>query len=231
MFALDQAFILCCRYPYGGLVKTRLARTMGTDGSAALYAAFLRDTLTWASAPQPFDLLVSLANGRYRDPFARDFGIHRNSIFAQEGGNLGARLSFSFETAFARGYRRVALAVSDAPDLRRQDVLAALVALDENDISLNPAPDGGWSLMALRQLVDVFSGVTWSTSAVLKQTLGLARAGNWRVSLLRPVTDIDDAGELEAFRARLSASPELRRRLPRTTSQLFGDKPQPSADG
>jgi hypothetical protein len=222
MPSFDKALVLFCRYPYGASVKTRLAQAVGTDGAADLYAAWLRDTLAWASAPQPFDLLISLADGRYRNAFAEHFSIHPASIFAQDGKDLGARISCSFEVPFTRHYRRVAVAASDAPELSPQDVLAALVALDKYDVALIPAPDGGWSLMALGQLVDVFSGVTWSTSLVLSQTLDLARAGNWSVSLLHPIADIDDIEALEAFRTRLSGSPELRRRLPHTTRQLFG---------
>ena len=226
----DRALVLFCRHPYGGPVKTRLARAIGADGAAELYAAFLRDTLTWASAPQPFDLLIALADGRHRDGFAENFSVHPESIFAQDGNDLGARISHSFEAAFARDYRRVAVAASDAPELTAEDVQAALAALDEYNIVLIPASDGGWSLMALGQLVDVFSGVTWSTSLVLDQTLDLARGGYWSVALLRTVADIDDVEALEAFRARLSESPELCRRLPRTTYQLFGDVHRHPAD-
>jgi len=221
-----QALVLFCRYPYGEPVKTRLARVVGAAGAVELYAAFLRDTLAWASGPQSFDLLISLADGRYRDAFAENFGIQPEGIFAQDGNDLGARISHGFQVAFARGYRRVAVAASDAPELSPEDVLAALAALDEYDIALIPAPDGGWSLMSLRQLVDVFSDVTWSTSVVLSQTLALARAGNWNVSLLHPIADIDDVEALEALRVRLSDSPELCRRLAHTAHQLFGREGQ-----
>ena len=222
----DWALVLCCRYPYSACVKTRLAQALGASGAAELYAAFLRDTLAWASAPQPFDLLVSLADGHHCKLFSEDFSIQPDRIFAQDGNDLGARLSYSFEEAFKRHYQRVALAVSDAPELCLEDVQAALVALDEYDVVLAPAPDGGWSLMALRQLVDVFSSVTWSTSVVLSQTLDLARASNRRVSLLRSVADIDEVEDLEAFCARLAESPELRHRLPHTTRRLFVGEPQ-----
>ena len=219
----DQSLILFCRYPYGGPVKTRLAQAIGADGTAELYAAILRDTLGWAGVQQPFDLLISLADGYYRDAFSETFGTHPDHVFAQKGNGFGARLVHSFGTAFARGYRRVAVASSDAPELCLEDVFDALAALHEHDIAVVPAPDGGWSLMALRQPVDVFSGVTWSTSVVLKQTMDLAQAGNWRVSLLRPVADIDDVDDLETFRARVFESPELRRRLPHTTRWLSGE--------
>jgi rSAM/selenodomain-associated transferase 1 len=224
----DWALILCCRYPHSGGVKTRLAKSVGANGAAELYAAFLRDTLAWASAPQPFDLLVSLADGRHCGRFSEDFGIQPDTIFAQSGNDLGARFRFSFEEVFKRNYQRVALAASDAPELCLADVQAALNALEEYDVVLAPAPDGGWSLMALRRLVDVFSGVTWSTSVVLNQTLDLARASNKRVFLLRPVADIDEVEDLEAFCTRLAESPELRQRLPHTARRLLvGERRHP----
>ena len=88
-----KALILVCRYPFGGPVKTRLARVLGSEQTARLYAAFIRDTLSWAAGAAQFDLLISLANGQHRQAFSTDFDVPSDKIIVQQGQDLGQRLS------------------------------------------------------------------------------------------------------------------------------------------
>lgn len=224
MQKLKCALIVMCRYPRGGLIKTRLAKTIGETRTIDLCTAFLQDIFLWADDSDEFDLLISLADGRHRVAFSEDFGIPLENIYTQPKGDLGDRLLSSLEMAFKDGFHRAAVAVSDAPELSHDEVVAAFNGLDDHDISIIPAPDGGYSLLALKERIDLFHGVTWSTSVVLGETLEIAKAGNWRVSLLPPVADIDQADDLENFRRLLKRSSELRTRLPNTTRQLLGAK-------
>ena len=216
------ALILVCRYPRGGSIKTRLAKTIGERRTKILYEAFLRDILLWADDSDEFDLLISLADGRHRIAFSEDFSVPLENIYPQPKGDFGDRLFWSLEMAFERGYHRAAVAASDAPELSHDKVVAAFIRLDDHDISIIPAPDGGYSLLALKEPIDLFHGVTWSTSLVLEETLKIARTGNWRVTQLPPVADIDHANDLEHLRGLLEKSAELRIHLPNTTRQLLG---------
>lgn len=222
MYAASRALTLFCRYPYSGPVKTRLARSIGEQEARELYAAFLQDITQWANDSQSYDLLIALDDEYYFEAFSREYGIHIERIFSQGTGDLGARFVRSFEETFDRGYERAALAASDAPELTPEDVNTAFDSLDTFDVVFNPAPDGGWSLLALKELHDVFSGVTWSTSTVLSEMMELTKIRSWDVCLLDYVADVDDKESLDTFRERLVNSPDLRRRLPHTARQLLG---------
>jgi rSAM/selenodomain-associated transferase 1 len=216
------ALIFVCRYPGGGSIKTRLAKAIGEKRAINLYTAFLKDVFLWAEGSDEFDLLISLADGRHRAAFSEDFGIPLDMIYPQPQGDFGDRLFSSLKVAFERGYQQAAVAASDAPELSHDRVVAAFNGLDDHDISIIPAPDGGYSLLALKARIDLFHGVTWSTPLVLDETLKIARAGKWRVALLPPVADIDQADDLERLRGLLTRSAELRLHLPNTTSHLLG---------
>jgi glycosyltransferase A (GT-A) superfamily protein (DUF2064 family) len=180
------------------------------------------DVLAWASVSPSYDLQIALDGQQYVEAFSAEFSIDPERIFIQEIGDLGTRFMQCFQVAFSQGYECVALAASDAPELAPVDVHSALEALNAFDAVFNPAPDGGWSLLAMKEKLDIFDGVTWSTSAVLGQMMELARRGGWEVGLLNFVADVDDQDSLDSFRERLMRSVDLQKRLPRTTRQLLG---------
>jgi glycosyltransferase A (GT-A) superfamily protein (DUF2064 family) len=83
-----------------------------------------------------------------------------------------------------------------------------------------PAQDGGYVLIGLRRpRAELFRDVPWGGPAVLRITLGRARACAMDLRLLPPWYDVDDAGGLRRLRADLAAaggSP----RAPRTARVL-----------
>lgn len=227
-----QALVLMCRYPFGSPVKTRLAQALGSERTAQLYAAFIRDVLAWAAAAAQFELLISLAEGQHRAAFSADFDVPSDKIIVQQGQDLGQRLAHSLELVFQRGYQHAALMASDTPELNMEMVLTAFAALANADLAVIPTTDGGYSLLALQAALDVFSDIAWSTERVLAQTLALARAGGWRVAQLPTVADIDELEDLRRLYQQLEHSAALRDRLPQTAAAcrqipaaLLEDKP------
>ena len=216
MAAVKQALVTMARYPAGGNVKTRLAETLGSEATAVLYAAFLRDLFRWAANDREFDLLVSLADERNREVFAETFGLPAGSIFGQVGDGFSARLYHAIQTALGRGFSRAAVAASDAPELSRMDVVTAFNALDHHDLSVIPAPDGGYTFLGMKEPRDIFTGVKMSTPRVLEDTLELARAGNLTTAVMPPVPDVDDRNSLERLIDRITLDPKLKARLPHT---------------
>lgn len=119
----------------------------------------------------------------------------------QEAGDLGARMSAAFEEAFAEGAQRVALIGSDCPEILDTDIQAAWDALREHDVVLGPALDGGYWLIGLRQPQPaLFNGVSWSTGAVLRETLDRVSRAGLRAFLLRTLRDIDTEEDWQSFR-------------------------------
>jgi uncharacterized protein len=81
----------------------------------------------------------------------------------------------------------------DCPALSRDYFYEADRALNNQDVVLGPAQDGGYVLLGIKSpYEDLFRNITWSTAAVLEQTLAAARRQTLAVRLLKPLADIDD---------------------------------------
>jgi glycosyltransferase A (GT-A) superfamily protein (DUF2064 family) len=111
------------------------------------------------------------------------------------------------QTEFGRERERIFLIGGDCPGLSQEYFLQADGALDSNDVVIGPAHDGGYVLLGLKRPVAIgtskgpeglFTGIAWSSSAVLEQTLGAAQNQNLSVRLLHPLADIDDLASLNA---------------------------------
>jgi uncharacterized protein len=190
--------------PRAGAVKARLAARLGPDLAAAVYRAMAQETLR-ATAPRrdEYERVVFFAPAGARAAIG-DW-LPAESLHAQQGSDLGARMAGAFEEVFARGARRVALVGSDAPRLSREDVRDALASLDHHDLVLGPAADGGYYLIALRApRPALLRDIEWSTPAVLASTLARAASLDLEVRLLRTLGDVDTAEDLAADWARLA---------------------------
>jgi uncharacterized protein len=183
------------KHPAPGRVKTRLAAALGPERAAALYEAFVLDLaerlaplgwpVTWAYWPREAPFASILPGARCR---------------AQEGRDLGERMSHAIAVELADGAGSVVVIGADAPHLDTSLLGEAAERLaDDADLVLGPADDGGYYLIGLRASTPaVFTGVAWGTSRVLAETL--ARAGGLRTRLLEPCFDVDTPADL----ARLS---------------------------
>ena len=208
------ALVILARVPEEGKVKTRLAATLGTATTLRLYRAFLSDlfqrfvgwqeeiyTLYWAYTPDSADHPANLADLLP--------GVWSGRSFPQRGSDLNSRLRHAFATTAAAGFHKTILVGSDTPQLGRELITQARLTLDQADIVLGPAEDGGYYLLAMHQPYDLFSGIPMSTQQVLQMTLERAHSLDLSTRLLTPLFDIDEYAELLRLSALLKAEPEL----------------------
>jgi hypothetical protein len=90
---------------------------------------------------------------------------------------------------------------SDAPQVTRADIAAALKALKTHDAVVGPAQDGGYWLLGLNAPAPagLFHGVRWSHGQTLSDLEARMRAlGLTRIAHLRTLRDVDEAGDLKA---------------------------------
>ena len=211
-----QRLIVFAKQPRPGAVKTRLGRDLGDEAAAALYAAFLDDTLSVCRAVD-VGLCVS-----YSPPSAADwFGALAPDavLMPQPDGDLGARMNAAVESAFRIGATGVLLVGSDLPQLEVADIERAMRAVDMGRAAVGPTRDGGYWLLGLpRPAPLVLRGVDWSTSLVLGQTLDRLAAEELDVVRLTTRFDIDDSADLERLRAMLEQLPP--ERCPATRAAL-----------
>ena len=193
------------RPPEAGTVKTRLAAELGEDGAAALYRAFVEDTIAICSRVREagrVDLaLWTSGHSALVSEWAERLGT---SAELQPEGDLGQRLSKAFEEGLRR-YERVVVIGSDMPTLPIDLIGAAFEALEKNRLLLGPAHDGGYyAIGASKRRQPSFDGVRWSTSTAFADTIAANRATP--AAVLPPWYDIDEPQDLKILRAHLSVS-------------------------
>jgi uncharacterized protein len=193
------ALVIMARYPEPGKTKTRLGRTIGNDRAVSLYQAFLTDLaqrfacqtydMHWAYTPPEANFPAYIA--ALAPPYAQHM-----ACFPQQGAGLGARLHHVFIEMHKRGFERTIVIGSDSPHISLATVANACKALDNADVVLGPAEDGGYYLIAMRQPHNVFTGIPMSTSVVRQMTIELAHRQGLFVRLLQPLLDIDELSDL-----------------------------------
>lgn len=189
--------ILFAKQPVAGRVKSRLATGLGTARATGFYRTTTRVVCHRLSRDPRWQLILA------RSP---DHWLPAPPVFPpglvttpQGRGDIGDRMA-RLARRFADG--PVVLVGSDIPALQAGQIAAALRCLQRADVVFGPATDGGFWLVAYtaraaRQAG--FTNIAWSTGTVLRDCL--AGLGTTRVSLLPPLSDIDDVGDYRAWRA------------------------------
>lgn len=187
--------------PVAGHVKTRLVPALGAAGAARLHAALVRHALATAAAAG-LDGVELWAAPPGDDGFLRACAAEFDArLHVQQGGDLGERMAFAMAAAHAAGHRLVLIG-SDCPALAAADLRAAAAALDDCDVAIAPAEDGGYVLVAMAAPhAQAFHGIDWGSACVMRQTrerLGAAGIA-WRE--LPGSWDVDRPDDLARLRA------------------------------
>ena len=195
----DSALIVFAKHPAPGRVKTRLTPPLTPEEAAELYRCMLLDTLAKVrSFPDVRGYLFyqdEPAALPYFQGIAPDF-----VLMPQEGCDLGGRMAGAFREVLSRGFRRVVIVGTDAPDLPVDYLHQAFRALvdDSVDVVFGPSADGGYYLLALKAVPDcLFEGIAWSTGTVLAESLARAEEAGVRVHLLPGWHDVDTCEDLQ----------------------------------
>ena len=203
--ALSTALVIFAKAPIPGQVKTRLCPPLTPDEAATLHGTFVLDMLERTKAAiaklkLPLDRYLACAPSAAHVFFKIMEERQGVKLIDQVGDDLGARMNRAFETLFAQGYRRVLLIGTDVPTLPLDHFKQAIASLENHDLVLGPACDGGCYLIGLRQTApELFADIPWSTDQVLRLTQENAARIGLKVSLIQPWRDVDTLADLEAL--------------------------------
>jgi rSAM/selenodomain-associated transferase 1 len=200
-----DVLLVFSKAPRPGEVKTRLAEAIGARAAAELYQVLAAEVMRRTQpASREYRRVVFFTPGDARPDM--ESWMPGETFLAQQGSHLGDRMARAFDEVFRAGARRAVLVGSDVPRLSRQHVVEALSLLDQHDLALGPARDGGYYLVALRQSrPSLFDELAWSTPAVLERTIERAGAAGLRVGLLEALPDIDTLEDVRHEWASVSA--------------------------
>ena len=202
---------IAAKPPIPGLVKTRLARGIGTVASARLYAAFLDDLAAEVRAGEiSAGWFIPPGSGWSPPPL----GPLQLPTRWQVGSNWSARQSRLFEECHSdegqrEGRPGTVLIASDSPQLTAAEIAIALTERDDQ-VVLGPVPDGGYYLLGMRGFHDILRGVEMSTASVCADVISRATGAGVKVRLLPPRFDVDEVGDLPLLEAAAEVLPHLR---------------------
>lgn len=127
----------------------------------------------------------------------------------QQGEDLGERMQSALADQFAQGKQRVVIIGSDCIELETYMIKEAFAVLENNDVVIGPASDGGYYLLGMRKfLPTLFDNKEWSGDNLLMDTLLDLKKMNAKYYLLKTLNDIDTVEDLDSIGRRSEQKPE-----------------------
>lgn len=195
---MSERLILFTRYPEPGKAKTRLIPALGAEAAAEIHRQMTEHTLAQVKPLQrsrPLTVEIWFAGGdrtRMQNWLGSDITYQ-----LQPEGDLGDRMAQAFQRAFDGGMKTAIIIGTDCPELTDALLTEAFQALQQTDVVLGPAADGGYYLIGLRRLVPkLFKTIAWSTDRVFQQTVDIANNLNLSLTTLPTLTDVDRPDDL-----------------------------------
>ncbi|MFK8162989.1 MAG: TIGR04282 family arsenosugar biosynthesis glycosyltransferase [Lewinella sp.] len=185
----ENALLLFIKNPIPGKTKTRLAADVGNEMALKMYHILCDWTREQAQGLSNTDRYLYYSNEITEPDAWPTVAFHKR---LQHPGDLGERIAEGFQAAFAAGHRRVVIIGSDCPGIDTDFLRAAFAALENDDVVIGPALDGGYTLLGMRSFTpSLFTDVAWSTDEVLPTTLARATEAGKTVYQLPALSDVD----------------------------------------
>lgn len=190
---MPNHLIIFVKNPVLGTVKTRLAKTIGDQNALEVYKDLMlkcqKECLNVNTKRHLFYSKQILENDNWpSDTFEKKLQV--------EGG-LGEKIKAALQAVFEEK-GKVLIIGSDCFDLTSEIIEEAFKKLENSDVVIGPANDGGYYLLGSNVYhPELFENITWSTEKVLNETLERAQSKNLKVTLLKELIDIDNINDLE----------------------------------
>ena len=202
--AADARLCVFAKAPELGRVKTRLARHLGDAAACRAHARLVMHVVDrLAGCPLAKELWVA---GDAGHPQVVDWSARLGAaVRVQPPGDLGAKMHAAVTDCCAAGQWALIVG-SDLPEIDAAYIERAMAVLAAHDLVLGPVEDGGYGLVGLKAPAPrLFSGMCWSTPAVLAETRDRASQLRLSVAELPTTWDVDEIEGWQRFLA-LSAS-------------------------
>lgn len=185
--------ILFSKIPQLGYSKKRLLGMLNEEEALAIATMLLSNT-----SLRLHESKVPVVNYLAGDLEKITPAMHISGpIKRQEGQDLGERMKHALFQELDQA-DAVILVGSDLLGVDRALIEEAFQLLLDHDVVLAPTNDGGYGLVGLSKKADIFSGVVYSTSQVLEDTLVKAKEESLKVALTKTLEDVDEPEDLIA---------------------------------
>lgn len=189
--------LIFTRNPELGKCKTRLAATVGDQTALDIYNFLLNHTVQITKNLDVIKAVYYSETIWEKDIW--DATIYQKKL--QSSGDLGTKMANAFKDGFEAGFEKIMIIGSDMYDLSESDIKNAFSELNDADVVIGPAEDGGYYLLGMKTLeVSLFKDKKWGTETVLQDTLNDLK--DKKTTLLDLRNDVDfyeDIATVKAF--------------------------------
>ena len=183
---MKSILIVFAKTPILGSVKSRLSDKLGDIKTLWVYKQLLKKTKIAIQSIQQNVVVYYLGD---RTDFFDQLFLNCKK-HPQEGIDLGERMANAISTEFEKGFNQIIIIGTDMWDLNQENIKKAFKDLNNSDIVIGPASDGGYYLLGIKKMIpDIFQNKKWGSQTVLKETLKDLK--NYKVSFLKEKNDID----------------------------------------
>ncbi len=190
----DSLLMIFVKNLIPGMVKTRLANDIGIDKALDVYQELVHHT-------HKITKKIEVDKAVYYSEYVEVEDIWNDEHFShkvQKGNSLGEKMSIAFDEAFD-SYKKVIIIGSDCYDLSSKIIKAAFEMLEEYDLVVGPATDGGYYLLGMNEFFpQLFENKEYSTDQVLNDLLEEAEELELKVYQLPVLNDVDTFDDLKA---------------------------------
>lgn len=177
------------KLPILGFVKTRLIPQLGAEKATAIHRYLLKHSLDIVEQSQIKKELWVAQEADHQLQQGDEFLSYQT--LSQTGDNLGDKMAYAIRQAL-ESYKKVILMGTDCLDMTVNHLVLSREALDEVDIVLTPAVDGGFISIACRVFDEqIFEQVAWGSSTALSDVINNINQLSLSYRLLETVRDID----------------------------------------
>jgi len=195
----NNALIVFVRYPEVGKVKTRLAEGTNKDFARDIYKLCAEKIFGEISFLKNFNKYIFYSEAKDKEKIIQ-WTNNKFLYSLQKGGDLGERMFNAFEFVFNQQNQKAIIIGTDIPDLSKEIILKAEAELDNNDLVIGPAFDGGYYLLGMKKAhKNLLEDVKWSSGSVFNSTMKKASLLNLVVREMQMLHDIDTKMELDEW--------------------------------
>ena len=194
------------KFPQAGKVKSRLGKTIGYQESADLYHCFIKDIITRCSNVADKRTLCYSPDTIDSSTWFKKLAGDDYDLWLQPEVDLGSRMISFVQVEFDQQADKVVIIGTDSPSLPLHFIEEAFLKLNQADVVIGPATDGGFYLIGFSnsELPDLFT-VNWSSSTVLEETVEIISQKKLSLDLLSPWYDIDSVDDLQLLHGHMKA--------------------------
>ena len=186
--------IIFVKKPELGKVKTRLAKDIGEEAALEAYKMLLQHT---RNIVNNLDCKITVY---YNESILEQDIWNPLNKEVQSGGHLGKKMQDALSKELDHGANKVVIIGSDCLEISSSVIKEAFEQLNNNDVVIGPANDGGYYLLGLKTLhKELFENKKWSTDTVFIDTIEDITKLNLTHFCLKTLNDIDTKADLDRY--------------------------------